>query len=142
MRESVLAEFLSGKVIAGELRLELADVVGTNTLQVGENMILDLSSDLEIGRDHLIRLCEAFLKGDLDSDQLEAIAFFLIGSDHFMWNSDFKEGELVAEILFDWSAPEINYELTKENVSQYLAGLQEWRYPFPAKPKPGSLTSR
>ena len=134
MRESILAEFLSGEVTAALLQIELANVVGANTLQAGENMILDLSYDLEIRRDHLIRLCETFLKGDLDSGQLEAIAFFLIGSDHFVWNSDLKEGELVAEILFDWSAPEINYVLTEQNVSRYLAGLQEGRYPFPSKP--------
>ena len=142
MRESVLAKFLSGEISAALLRLELVNVIGTNTLQAGKNMVLDLSFDLEISRDHLIRLCETFLKGDINSDQLEAIAFFLIGSDHFVWNSDLNEGELVAEILFDWSAPEINYVLTEENVSRYLAGLQQGLYPFPAKPKPGSLTSQ
>lgn len=132
MKESTLAKFLSGEVGAGVLRHDLANVVGTNTLRAGENLIIDLSVDLEIGKDHLIRLCEKFLNGDLDSDQLEAIAFFLIGSDHFVWDTDLKEGELVAEILFDWSAPEISYALTPENVSQCLAGLLEGHYPFPS----------
>jgi len=131
MRESTLARFLSGEVDATMLRRDLAHIVRTNTLQTGKNLIPDLSFETEITKDHLIRLCQAFLKGDLDSDELEAVAFFLQGSDHFAWNTDSKEGELIAEVLFDWSAPKINQPLTRENVNRFLAGLTDGRYPFP-----------
>jgi hypothetical protein len=131
MRESTLARFLSGEVDATLLRRDLANIVGTSILQTGKNLIPDLSFEMEITKDHLIRLCQSFLKGDLDSDELEAVAFFLQGSDHFVWNTDSKEGELIAEILFDWSAPKISHPLTRENVNRFLAGLSDGRNPFP-----------
>ena len=112
------------------LRDDLMDVVGASSLRTGENLVADLATDIEVTRLHLVQLCDAFITGELNAKQLEAIAFFLIGSDHFMWGTDVSDGALVADVLFDWSAPEINYPLTLDNISAYRTGLMERRYPF------------
>jgi hypothetical protein len=130
MRESALARFFAGEEPAEVLRGDLVDIVGTNTLRVGQNLVTDLATDMEITPVYLIRLCDAFLAGELDAGQLEAIAFFLIGSDHFSWDTDVDDGALVAEVLFDWSAPAINYPLTRDNIATYRTGLTEGRYLF------------
>src|SRR5262245_35888262 len=106
MKESTLAKFLSGELNAAVLRRQLAHVVGTSALQTGRNLITDLSFDFALRKDHLILLCEAVLKGDLDSDELRAIAYFLQASVHFVWDTDCEDGELIGETLGDWSAPE------------------------------------
>jgi hypothetical protein len=130
MRESTLAAFLSGAADAIALRGDVADVLGTDTLQAGEDMVCDLSIDARVRLDHLVRLCDACLAGDLRPEHLQAVAFFLIGSDHFVWETDEAEGAVVAEVLFDWSAPGINYPLTSDVLIRYRAGLREGRYPF------------
>jgi hypothetical protein len=130
MRESTLAKYLLGEVNSAALRYDLADVVGTNTLRTNENLILDLSDDYEISKEHLICLCKAFLGKEINGDELKAAAFFLLGSDHFVWDGDSKEGSLIAEIIHDWAAPEINYPLTYENIILYMNGLIDGCYPF------------
>lgn len=130
MKESTLARFLAGDVTVTALGDDLMDAVGTNTLRAGQNLVADFSMDVEVTRLHLVRLCEGFLAGELNAEQLEAIAFFLVGSDHFIWDTDIEDGALVADVLFDWSTPEINYPMTPDNIEAYRAGLLEGGYPF------------
>ena len=127
MKESTLATYLSGGIDAVGLRADLADVVGTDTLRSGENLLSDLSADITIRLDHLVRLCDAYLAGDLDPEHLEAVAFFLIGSNHFTWNTDDCDGAVVAEVLHEWSAPQINFRLTRDTVTRYRAELLKGR---------------
>ena len=43
---------------------------------------------------------------------------------------DGKLGLLVAQVLHEWSSPEINYPLTGSNISRYRAGLVAGTHPF------------
>ena len=130
MKESTLAQVLSGATDAAALRADLADVIGTDTLRTGDNMIPDLPRETVITGEHLILLCDMFLAGDLTAEHLRAIAFFLLASDHFTWDTEIGDGAVIADVIADWSAPEINFALTKENVARYRVGLREGRYAF------------
>ena len=123
MKESTLAAFLSGGTDAVRLRTGLEDVVGTDTLRSGENLVNDLAADTTIRIDHMVRLCDAYLAGDLGPEHLKAVAFFLVGSDHFTWNTDERDSAVISEVVPDWSAPEINIPFTRNAVTRYRAEL-------------------
>src|SRR4029077_12752221 len=66
MKESTLAGFFAGETPVERLSRDLVDVVETDTLRSGRNLILDLANDFEVTPVHLVRLCDAFLSGGLD----------------------------------------------------------------------------
>ena len=82
-----------------------------------------MDSDFKISPQHLILICDAVLKGALPPALLEAVGFCLVASDHFYWDGDTSDGELVANTAYDWSAPEINHPLTLENVGKFKERL-------------------
>jgi hypothetical protein len=65
-------------------------------------------------RRHVIRLCEAFLDRALTPEALNTIGFALQASDAFEW-----EDEVISEVLADWSAPEVNFELNAETLNMH-----------------------
>jgi hypothetical protein len=71
--------------------------------------------------------------GDLTPDALHTIGFVLEASDRFQW--DGEEDEVLANVIGDWSCPEINYQLTIENVHRFRAWLTRTEQ-YPAKPIP------
>jgi hypothetical protein len=131
MREEVLRQFFEGELTARELA---QDVVGSikkasskgSTVSV-ENMDRDLKVTTEMAR----RLCDAVLSGELPADDLHTIGFALQASEKFYWDGD--EDEVLAEVLADWSCPEVNYPLTVENVRRFKNWLTRAE-PYPAKP--------
>jgi hypothetical protein len=119
MNAEILRNFFEGKGTARELR---EDLVGT-TEQVGHDSfrhhMTDLGEDFTVSSAHLVRLCDAVLAGDLDPQRLAEIGFALIASDHFHWDSESPEGEIVGETIHDWSAPEVNFALTSRTVEKF-----------------------
>ncbi len=79
----------------------------------------DLKEDFVLRKDHLIKLCEDFLEEKLSAWDLEDIAFILEACDGIVWD-DHKQGDrdLIAEIIFNWSAPEVYYPLTKDYIKE------------------------
>jgi hypothetical protein len=76
----------------------------------------------------LVRLCDAVLAGELPGSDLEPIAFAVIASDQLQWGDD---DELVGRVLYDWASPEINWELTPENVRMFRSWLTGEEQPPP-----------
>lgn len=83
----------------------------------------DISEDFTVEPSHLVRLCDAVVAGQLPPEVLEPIGFGLIASDHFVWDGDTPEGSRVAEALYDWSSPEINFALTVETARKFRSRL-------------------
>jgi hypothetical protein len=75
-----------------------------------------MNEEFQIEPEHLIRPCDAILSNSISPGVLQPIAFCMIASDNFEWDSETDSGDVVSRALFDWSAPEINYPLTTENV--------------------------
>jgi hypothetical protein len=68
-------------------------------------------------------VCNAVLEGEIQAGFLEAIGFCLVSSDAFHWDGSSPQGGRVAEVVYDWSAPEINYPLTPPNVRAWRSRL-------------------
>ena len=50
---------------------------------------------------------------------LTTIAFALIASDYFTWDDD-----IIANVIFDWDNPEINYPITTQNLEKWKIYLE------------------
>jgi hypothetical protein len=123
MNGNVLLAFFEGRVSAAELRADLdctRTILGSDSVR--HNMV-DASNAFSVTTNHLIRLCDAVLAGDLSPEQLEWIGFGLIASDHFNWDTDSLDGERVADALIDWASPSTNYVLTMETVAKFRRRL-------------------
>jgi hypothetical protein len=131
MRERVLRDFFEGKLSAAELERDVAGSTKTSGPKSTIISIEDMDTEFVVTADMAVRLCDAVLSGGLLPDALHTIGFALTASDRFEWNGD--EDEVLANVIADWSCPEVNYPLTLENVQRF----REWLVrtdPYPAKP--------
>jgi hypothetical protein len=123
MHESVLRDYFTGETDAAALRADLSGAVVATGPRSSSQHIVDMTADFELRPEHLVRLCDAVLSGELEPDDLEAIGFCLVASDHFIWDGDLPPGDVVAETVHDWSAPEINHKLTPDTVRKFRERL-------------------
>ena len=124
MREAVLKSYFEGTVGPRELASDLIGATMPGSAPgvspaVVRHRITDMDSDFEVTSDHLIKLCDDVLAGALLPGQLQAIGFCLLASDHFTWTEDPPDSDRIARTLHDWTAPEINYQLTLATVAKF-----------------------
>jgi hypothetical protein len=122
MRETILREFFEG--IASDR--QLADDAAGSLVRSNNHVtvrIERMSSEFAVEARHLIRVCDTVLSRSLDPEYLVAVGFALQASDAFTWDGSSEDGERVAETASDWSAPEINFPLTIENVCGWRSYL-------------------
>ncbi len=123
MNAAVLRSFFDNTATIADL---VDDLDGTRE-RLGANSsrhnMHDLHEDFSVTTTHLVKLCDAVLAGRLSPDQLEVIAFGMIASDHFDWDAATPDGERVADTLYDWSAPQVNYSLTTDTVTKFRQRL-------------------
>jgi hypothetical protein len=112
-----LRRFLEGSATAEKLAQILATPLDHSA---GVTFEPPTSPPLHVAPAHLVRVCDAILAGGCEPRILRDVGFLLIGSDAFEYDGDAQDGARVAKVAADWSAPEINWPLTLENV-------QEWR---------------
>ena len=142
MNESTVAAFLTGDIDAERLSSEVrgserkVDPI-TTTVKVSE-----MKSEFAITRTMNLRLCDAVSNGQLQGEVIRTVAFLIISSDHLTWGDD----ELLGEIIWDWSCPEVNYPLTPENMARcrkWLEGTERYPSRTPStRPQSGTLVSR
>lgn len=132
MHESTLRDFFTGSLGTEQLRDDLVDAVVPIGQRTFRHPVVDMPEDFAVTCAHLVRLChshaesvDAVLAGLLKPEQLQPIGFCLIASDHFHWNTNSRDGEIVAETTHDWSSPEINYPLTF-TVAKCKLSLRAW----------------
>ena len=128
MRESILAQYFDGRVPPSTLADALETVRGTNVLREDSNLFCDLSYDREITLSDLMKLGQDFIDGLIDASSVEAVCFFLGGTDHFSWDNTSHDGAIVADLIGDWGSPETAYPITKKNVKMIVRGLGEGVY--------------
>lgn len=132
MHEEVLKRFFDGEASAKELAADLSGSL-VERRDVTCHTVKDMRDDFEVRPEHLVRVCDAVLSGELEAEYLEAIGFCVVASDHFGYDTDTPEGDLAGETVLDWSAPRVNYPLTIENVRKYRERLVTGRNPFAAE---------
>ncbi|MDE3202500.1 MAG: hypothetical protein KGN79_16440 [Acidobacteriota bacterium] len=128
MRETTIRDFLNGEISASRLQKE-ADSALIRVNEIESNIaITPMTSDFDLTRNHIQKLCNTFLDGELTAEAITTIAFSLIATDHFCWEDD-----VMSEVIFDWSCPEVNYPINAENIRmnlRWLAGIE----PLPIRP--------
>jgi len=131
MRERILRDFFEGTATAPELARDVAGSTKQTSEIVSVVSIVDMDGEFTVTSDLAIKLCDAVLRGEIPPGALETIGFALSASERFCWDGDLDE--VLAEVIADWSCPEINYPLTLENVVRFRAWLMKTE-PYPVKP--------
>ncbi len=129
MDEYVLKEFFVEKANASALRESLGGAV-SRTNSVKRYKIKEMDDSFEVVPIHLIKVCDAYLEGELLAEDLQSIGFCLISSESFFWDGEDADGEKITRVASDWATPEINYPLNAENVERwrrYLLG-EDWKW--------------
>ena len=125
MREEELRRYFMGEASVSQLAKDISgSVVKVDDLQ-SEIRIADMRGSFSLQRDHVIKLCEAFLDCALTPEALATIGFALQASDAFEWEDD-----VISEVLSDWSAPEVNFELNAETLNMH----RDWLLGFGEPP--------
>ncbi len=131
MREKMLRDFFVGKSSGAELGQDVAGSTKRSGPKTAVVSIEGMDTDFVVTTNMAVLLCDAVLNGELTAGALQTIGFALMASDKFHWNGD--GDEILANIIGDWSCPEINYPLTVENVQRFRAWLMRTDT-YPAKP--------
>jgi hypothetical protein len=129
MREEILKQFFTEEVDAKVLADDLVDSMVTKG-DMTKHPIEDMAESFQLGAEHLIRLCDAVLSDEIKPQYLQSIGFCIVASDNFEYDTDTTDGNLVGETVLDWSAPIINYPLTKSNVEKFRQKLVTGEDPF------------
>jgi hypothetical protein len=129
MREEELRRYFTGEASVSQLAKDVSgSVVKVDDVQ-SEIRIADMHGSFLLQRDHVIKLCEAFLDRALTPEALNTIGFAIQASDAFEW-----EDEVISEVLSDWSAPEVNFELNSETLNMHRDWLLGYGEPPVRKP--------
>ena len=115
MKEAVLKDFFKGTVSTREL---LNDLSGTlrSSRDVKYYTIEDMAETFIVLPEHLVKLCDVVIDGDLDPYDLHPIGFCIVASDYFEWDE-------VYETVLDWANYNINYKLTIDTVRKFRLRL-------------------
>jgi hypothetical protein len=142
MNESTIAAFLAGNIDAERLASEVRDSERKVDPITTAVTVAEMKSEFVISKTMALRLCDAVSDGTLPSEVLRTVAFVIIGSDHLTWGDD----ELLGEIMWDWSCPEVNLALSPENMTRFRKWLEGTeRYPSKTasiETQGGTLVSR
>lgn len=130
MREELLKQFFLGETSSAMLAEDLRGSMVVEGSTVTRHFIEDMKEDFVVRPEQLVRVCDAVLSGDVEAAYLQAIGFCIVASEHFEYDTDTSGGALVAETVLDWSAPEVNYPLTIENVRRFRERLVTGRILF------------
>jgi hypothetical protein len=139
MRELVLRHFFEGKCSAAELAQDVAGSIKQTSRIASVVSIENMDGEFSLTADMAVRLCDAVLTGELPPEALHTIGFTLTASDSFHWDAD--TDEVLADVIADWSCPEINYPLTLENVQRFRTWLARTER-YPSKPPLKSSNGR
>jgi len=131
MREQILRQFFEAKSTAAELAQDIAGSTKKTTPIISVTSVEDMDEDFTVTADMAVALCDAVLNGGLPAEGLHTIGFALMASDRFHWGGD--QDDILANVIADWSCPEINYPLTVQSVHQFRGWLTGAE-PYPPKP--------
>ena len=130
MHEQILRDFFAEAATATQLAADLVAALVTRG-RVTQHPIVDMREEFHVNATHLIRVCDAALADELPLESLQAVGFCLQASSKFFWDTDEPGGERISEVTADWSAPSINFPLTRENVCLWRAYLETGEYRLP-----------
>ena len=119
MDARVLQQFFEDRESASILAGDLRSAFERTSLDSYRLRMTDLKADFAVRSEHLVKLCDAVLRGELDPEALRAVGFGMIASEHFDWDADTPDGKIVGKTLYDWASPEVNYRLSLATVKKF-----------------------
>lgn len=123
----MLRDFFEAKLSASELTSDLRDTITQSEPRRYSYRITDMQGTFVVEPQHLVRLIDAVLVGELGVEDLDPIGFCLEASDHFQFGSDGSSNERVRDAVFRLANPSINDALTRETLAAirtYLLGAK------------------
>ena len=123
MKEQVLLDFLQDKIPVGVLAADLEGSQKRASFDVTSVYIdhLEEETDFEINRQHLIKLCDEAIKGNLTFEDLNTIAFAIFTTERINRSENDK---VMEDVLFAWDNPEIGFPLTLDNMKKWKILLE------------------
>ena len=119
MKESELIQYFDGKLKASNLKDSLRGSVEYSGGTMISHLRYDSSeSEIDLTKKDILKICNDFLDGNLDAEDVKRMSFSTMASDCFMWDSGTPEGGFIASCFDYWSSPEVDGEITNESVSR------------------------
>lgn len=130
MKEQILRDYFDGLISTDILYTDVEGSEAKTSYDVISVYVDQIKGGGEylITKDHLLKLCNDVLTGNLKPTHLTTISFALVCSDYFYWNEDVDD--VVANVIFDWDNPEINFPITIENLKLWKMYLETGVYQF------------
>ena len=117
MTEKKLKDYFDNKATSDELSIDVRDSQKRTSYDVTRVYVDKLDDGAyEVTKEHLIKLCDDVIVGKLSTTELNTIAFSLMASDFFTWDSHTRDGERVRRAIFEWGNPLIGFDITDKNV--------------------------
>jgi hypothetical protein len=133
LHESVIRDFLIGAIAAEELEAAVGSSAYDSASNVISFEVQELNDCFLVNASHLCSLAKATAGGALTAETLSAVAFLIIASEQLYW-----EDNVVGEVLYDWSSPEINLPLTSPNLDESIAWLTGTK-PYVSRASPAAV---
>jgi hypothetical protein len=123
MKEQVLIDYLQNKITVEILAADLKGSQKRTSHDVTRVYIDQLGEETKfiIKREHLIRLCNEALAGNLNFEDLNTIAFTLLTTEYIQRE---EADEIMEEVLIAWDSPEIGFPFTVENMKKWKILLE------------------
>src|SRR5205807_1323374 len=102
-----------------QLNDDLAGSIVQTSHDVFTYYVNPMDGKFQVDPSHLVKLCDAVLAGQVNPEHLEVVGYCLVVSDHFFYQEQSDDGNLVSDTAFDWASPETNYALTLPNVWKF-----------------------
>jgi len=129
MNELILKKYFENKVSAKQLAKNLKgsqQKTGYDTTSVHIESIEN--GEFKVEKEHLIRLCNDYLKEYLNSEDINTIGFALMCSDFFYWDSETKSGEIIAQVIENWDNENIGYDINRKNIQLWKEYIETGNY--------------
>lgn len=124
MKEAVLRDFLIGKTSVEALAKDLHGSVERRSADSCNISIEDMNEQFDVLLEGLIKVCDGFLEGKLNEENIKVIGFSIEASDFFGWDSATQAGKRISHTIGCWSSPEINYKINNETMRKFAILLE------------------
>ena len=126
MTESILKEYFEDKINSEFLSADLNGSIKKLTYDTSQISVVAMESDFEfeVEQNHVNKILNDALNGNLTFDNLKTIASGLMFSEYFTWDSDTEIGNRIATIIVELDNTEINFPISTENLKLWKEYLE------------------